>query len=228
MFCPKCGASVDGGVKFCPSCGERLGDGAPTQTAANPWDTAKKPGRKLSGKTLGIAAGAVVALVLLIALASSGGKGASSPEKAARAYVNAALGGDTDAMLKYSAVDLVELRRQALRGTVKEAREDFDSLLEVWSMWLAASDKPTITAARSEKLVGAERDSAIRDLTNAVKNYDSPEKILNIGKVGQIYRVEIDHTSYTWGVESRNTVRVYVGKIGGRWYVLNLVWKANF
>lgn len=74
VFCPNCGAAMAAGDSFCENCGARV-EAAPQQEAPAP-QTGKKSGIKIPKKilTLGIAAVAVVALVVVLIALFAGGK----------------------------------------------------------------------------------------------------------------------------------------------------------
>lgn len=77
MYCPKCGNEVAEGAAFCPNCGVRLGSGqagaqtqADTQIAGAAQTGAPAP-KKTNPKVIGIAAAAVVVVVLVAGFATN-------------------------------------------------------------------------------------------------------------------------------------------------------------
>ncbi len=77
MYCPKCGNEVAEGAAFCPNCGVQLGNGqagaqtqADTQIAGAAQTGAPAP-KKTNPKVIGIAAAAVVVVVLVAGFATN-------------------------------------------------------------------------------------------------------------------------------------------------------------
>lgn len=95
MFCSKCGANCDEGVSFCPNCGSSLNSDI-AQT--NEKNTAKKPAKPSLKIILIFVVIFAVALTGIILLTKNG-EGYSSPEKLAKAYVEAVFELDSEKLV---------------------------------------------------------------------------------------------------------------------------------
>ena len=126
MYCGKCGHQNVDNSSFCAICGNKLNQQVATSYAANPVSQAKdmnrvsksnKSGNNMTGKVLfaviGLAVGIAIGIGLFVILnsgssGSSGkyeGKGFSTPEDAATAYIEAYGDGDIDKLVSCFAVE---------------------------------------------------------------------------------------------------------------------------
>ena len=125
MFCKKCGTEIKNGT-FCPSCGTNNAPagGVPPMPNVNPVNGAPKPSgmpfvNPISGNNgggavqknqknlfLAIGAGVVALVIIIVLLASLGGRGSNSPKGAIKAYYKAIEKQSASAMLDCVPADL--------------------------------------------------------------------------------------------------------------------------
>ena len=127
MFCKKCGTEIKNGT-FCPSCGTNNAPagGVPPMPNANPVNGAPKPSgvpfvNPIAGNNgggavqknqknlfLAIGAGVVALVIIIVLLASLGGRGSNSPKGAVKAYYKAIEKQSASAMLDCVPADFLK------------------------------------------------------------------------------------------------------------------------
>ena len=215
MFCPKCGNTLQPGETFCAACGTAVSQ----QGAANanaPQEPKKNPLEAILAdkKKLIIAAGALVAVILVIVLISGVFSTQSSASKVAEAYVTASIRDDVEGTLELMPEFILE-RMAEEEYDMKEY--DFDKLVRKIKKE-ADIDEPDdeieIDIIENEP---QDDDDDKEDAMDAVKAYlkmiDCYDEYKN---VDDAMYVEIGYEADDDDGE-RNVLCV---KMSGKWYVL--------
>ena len=220
MVCPKCGAQVEDNATVCPSCNEALQPAAPA--AEEKKAEAKKFDLKSidfkSPKTWLVLAGAVVALVIVIAIICGIVNALSTPDRIAESYAEAYLDGDLKAVLKKSApwvvrdvaVDL-DMKETASAAKVAKEFEEYDEFEK-------AEGKAEVV--RSEVLVWV--DNEYDNASSAVFNQASGMKFKEAKNIQEYARVKVYYTLTQKGEEpDEYDQTIHLAKVSGKWYVIN-------
>ncbi|MBQ2818845.1 MAG: zinc-ribbon domain-containing protein [Clostridia bacterium] len=220
MVCPKCGAQVEDNATVCPSCNEALQPAAPA--AEEKKAEAKKIDLKnidfKSPKTWLVLAGAVVALVIVIAIICGIVNALSTPDRIAESYAEAYLDGDLKAVLKKSApwvvrdvaVDL-ELKENASAAKVAKEFEEYDEFEKA---------EGKVEVVRSEVLVWV--DNEYDNASSAVFNQASGMKFKEAKNIQEYARVKVYYTLTQKGEEpDEYDQTIHLAKVSGKWYVIN-------
>ncbi|MCL2817091.1 MAG: zinc ribbon domain-containing protein, partial [Clostridiales bacterium] len=245
MFCEKCGAQTREGLRFCESCGAPVRG----QSAQPPAFTPKPAYAPVSVRTLPkpnrkpLTIAACIAALLLLVLIFSGG----SPEKAAKKFMAAGAGGDFKTAYKYAAPDYDDTIKalvkkngisekeyyaalSSISGTkIKNTNQFYNYMKKDMQKYLkdryGSNYKVTAKVVSSEKLSKEERDSYLSKWENKIKrDYSgvSPDKILKVDKIKQIYKVKVECNIKGKNGSDSYTETLYVAKVGGKWKVITL------
>lgn len=196
MYCGKCGAQNEDGVRFCGSCGAALeqpvgGEGGST--------VGKSTGMGGKEKKIGIAVVGVAAiLVIILACSLFGGRGYKSTVKK---YMKAVTRAEYE--------DILDLLPKELK-----AKEDYEEMEEE----LEDAAKKTEDFMKEYKIdykIQDDKDIKGDELEEIRKEYEEEFDI----KVKAAKEVEVKlHIKYD-GESVDNTMTVDVIKVGGSWYL---------
>lgn len=245
MTCQKCGGVNKETVKFCAFCGEAMG---PTPAAASQAaaPAGEKSANEKKQKMIGMAACAVVAIVLVGVLVSFlGGSAKSAVESgsaksAAENYYRAMVSGDIKKALGYSAYNADkmwfamrkdwEVTEKAFKQAMRD-KYDVDSINALYAK-LKKEGKASIRGVEVEISVKA------KDVTKFTDN-EAEEELASLsdefswslpmdmdpflrGKVKGMATVAIELAAQVDGEKETRNVPVLVGKVGGKWRVFDL------
>ncbi len=189
-----------------------------TQTVADPYGSyTPAPKKKISKNTIiGIAAVAVVAVAVIVALIliiGGLGKGESSPEAAAEAYIEALSKLDADKLLDCIPDEVLEAAAEdlydgSLKELKKEFREEYEEAKEDgWDIKVKVKVKENEKVSRDEL---KELKEEYEDKDCDIKISEARDITVKLTVKGEIDGEDIDET---------NEQKVRVIKVGRRWYI---------
>ena len=219
--CVNCGQQISMGVTICPYCGAtqqgyvqpQQGYGQPMMdwwTGTSP-DMQGQPGAKksINGKKIGIIAGVVVALALVIVLVIKFiGPGAPTQKAAIKSYVEAVIAQNADDYFDAC------FPKKLLKGVIKEydiSNDDFKYETEQMLSDYADADE-----VRKIKIIDKEKmdRSDIEDFEDEIKD----EFNVNI-KISELVLVEYEYEAKEDGEWENESDTITLYKTDGKWFV---------
>jgi len=243
MFCGKCGAAVENGIKFCGSCGNAIPESQVSVLRNQPKASGKSGKNQLVG-IAPIAIAVVLAAILIFTLFGGG-----SAESVASGYAKAIMSLDFKKASRYSAYNTDKIW--------KEMMKEFDITEEDWNKALLDVMEVKNINALYDKL---QKDAKEQLYDNYGKNYKTKIKITDTtvyekdeiedeiewiresferntrlsfdkvirGKIKGIVEFEVEMTISGPDGEDTSTETVECVKIGGRWWVLDETWQILY
>lgn len=210
MVCKNCGAEIDANVKFCDKCGAEQVVAAAAPLAEG--GAAVVEGDKNLNNKIGIiavAVGALLVIIFIIAIIAGIG---GSPKSVANKYLTATFKKySVSAMLKTLPEDYVEYMAEESYyddedEMIEEAQEIFDELKDT------IKDDGIKVSWKIDKVSDSKKDEK--------KKFDDMEDELDLD-IKDYKTVKVKLTKNEDGDKDTTTIKIYTGKIGGKWYVLN-------
>ena len=198
MFCENCGKANPDGVKFCEGCGASLEAAAPAAAPAAAGNDAKK---------IGIIAGAVALLIILLAIFGVFEAGSvKALKKAQKAYLNANGKAYVDVMVSpYQETDKDELKEKA-----EEYKESFQEAKD------ARKDDKIKISYSGHKVTKKYKKNEVKKIAEYLSDnfkYDTDEYKL---QAVQIVKFKVSTTED--GDKDTDTVKAVMMKVKGKWY----------
>ena len=208
MFCEKCGASLEEGTLFCTSCGAKVGEAAP---AAAPEAPAKKKGLKPNNKLIGLIAGGVAALAVIILLVSLiFGRSAKATAKQA---VKATLKGDGKAIVNLLHKEMLEAYEDQLDmdkdDLIDQANDALEEELEELDDEIDDKWKVTYKVTKVKELSKKE----VKELNESLEDNDIDLEVSKAAEVRLELTLKVD------GEKEKDKIDISVIKVGGKWYL---------
>ncbi len=199
VFCGNCGHRQEPGAQFCANCGKTL---APPALKSGLSGLAKIKGKKSLITIIGIAAGAVAAIAIIVGIVSAILSG-FGPEAAAEKFMDAFMAGKSKAIVNMIHPDMLEafydradMDEDELIDELDEEFEDIEDELEDCSWEI-----------KRVKEYGKE-DDEYEDIEDVYDTYDVEVKISGVAKAR--VSLEIDG--------EKNIAELWFVKIGTEWY----------
>lgn len=197
MFCGKCGAKNPDDAVVCGQCGARIGEAKALPARV----TLPSPAR--GGKNhrlIGIAAVAVIAVVLVIVLLSGGSKGYETPVKE---FIDGAMKGNVEAMINVIPEDALSSSFKNELNTMA----DFGETIKRY-YYGDVKIKHSISFTDTEDIKGDDLSELKEDYLDY---YD-----LKVKAAKDVY---VNLTISVDGEETSQPMVIPVVKIGGKWYI---------
>ena len=213
MFCGKCGAQNPDGAAFCKECGEKLeAVGVDTGVDTAPVVSAKAADSSKRNKIIGIAAVAILAVVILVAALMMFGK--KGYKAIVKQYMEAVLDLDVDKMLDLLPDEVVnELLDEEGVEDIAELLSDSDF---TESLDLAKSMLDSVDL--SYEIVDIS-DMSAKDIEELQDDFDDEDIDLEISDGKQ---VTVDILLKRDEFETTKTLELQVIKVNGSWRVSGL------
>ncbi|WP_303150871.1 hypothetical protein [uncultured Ruminococcus sp.] len=192
MFCKKCGTEIKNGT-FCPSCGTNNAPagGVPPMPNANLVNGAPKPSgmpfvNPISGNNgggavqknqknlfLAIGAGVVALVIIIVLLASLGGRGSNSPKGAIKAYYKAFEKQSASAMLDCVPADLQKDILEEYDISKKDLKQALDDMYsDMNDSYDEDIDKVELDIKKVKDQSKGDTEDFADDVNDAIKSYN--------------------------------------------------------
>lgn len=215
MFCPKCGKELADGMKFCTACGYRIPEERNSAVSKN--NTYKN--KKLTAVIAAVAAVVMLVVVLLgkSGKSSSDSFGFDTCDAAVNSYVMAVINRDKEKFVSCFQSDQREHVEKEIIAWRKSLETDMPDLTSNYQ-FLLVPDYYEIkcTIGDMESLTEDELDH----FSNNGYGYTVKEGYKVLINVAQSKSDNVLGGTMTYG---REDVPLYVGKIGKKWYVLEVM-----
>jgi len=205
-FCSNCGTQISDEERFCPACGT----GTATEPTASPAPIAK-PNKKLfiGAVTVGAFFLFIIAIVLIVALAGGGYK---------RPIDNMVKGiqrGSWKTFSKAFPEDMVEAMEKAWRLGGIDGDEFIEQAVEETEDTYGKNFKITYKILDKDELSEDDLD----DLKDSLEIFG-----VDGDKIKKAYELEIEMTYKGKKDKDTEEETLIVGKIGGKWYIIDGGW----
>ena len=185
MFCKKCGTEIKNGT-FCPSCGTNNAPagGVPPMPNVNPVNGASNPSgvpfvNPISGNNggavqfLAIGAGVVALVIIIVLLASLGGRGSNSPKGAIKAYYKAFEKQSASAMLDCVPADLQKDILEEYDISKKDLKQALDDMYsDMNDIYDEDIDKVELAIKKVKDQSKGDTEDFADDVNDTVKLYN--------------------------------------------------------
>lgn len=214
MVCKNCGAEIDDNVKFCDKCGaEQAAAEAEAAAPVAGEGSEVVAGANLNNK-IGIIAVAAAALLVLIFIIVIIAGAVGSPKSVADKYLTATFKScSAKAMFKTFPKDYAEYMADTYHRLyddedemMEDLQDNFDDLKEYMK------DEGAKVSWKISKVSDTKKDDK--------KKFDDLEDELDLN-IKSYKTVKVKLTMKMDGDKDTQTIVIYTGKIGGKWYVLS-------
>lgn len=236
MFCKRCGAQIGEQEKWCGSCGAFIDRGEGQRDAEN----ADSHGAKKKHRTVGIAACAIVGVLIIVGVIAILNK-SEKPEVVVEKYLNASMAFDYDTINKYSAFDMGTVMEWELANYSTSEDEIREQLLDEYGMTdikkifqgplkekayeslksqYGADYIISVNIADTTELSKSEMNDQLDAYRDILDSEDVPaSNLIDIDKIKGMCRVRGKLSIEGSKDEDSDAFELYCVKMGGKWKV---------